>query len=159
MTNGGSVLGRRWNIRRREILAAAFPDTPWVWVQRDPVRVLASLLADPPGWLRSHPGTGSAVRRFGLDPAEVADMPRAEFAARALGAMLEAAADAADPAGRLCVDHAALPDAVWQGVAPHFGLETDPAAIARMMESPALLQGPGGPGLCRRHRGEPPGLR
>ena len=25
-----------WNIRRQEILTAAFPDTPWVWVQRDP---------------------------------------------------------------------------------------------------------------------------
>src|ERR1700727_1803091 len=25
-----------WNIRRQEILAAAFPETPWVWVQRDP---------------------------------------------------------------------------------------------------------------------------
>ncbi|MGC2795548.1 MAG: hypothetical protein WA290_03280, partial [Mycobacterium sp.] len=34
-----------WNIRRREILAAAFPETPWVWVQRDPAHVLASLLA------------------------------------------------------------------------------------------------------------------
>ena len=28
-----------WNIRRQEILAAAFPDTPWVWVQRDPAHV------------------------------------------------------------------------------------------------------------------------
>jgi len=40
-----------WNIRRQEILTAAFPDTPWVWVQRDPAEVLASLLAAPPGWL------------------------------------------------------------------------------------------------------------
>lgn len=114
-----------WNVRRRAVLAAAFPDTPWVWVQRDPVRVLASLLADPPGWLGRQ--------------AE----PRAEFAARALGAMLEAAA--ADPAGRLCVDHADLPDAVWQRVAPHFGLQTDPGAIARMTdESRFYSKDPGG---------------
>ena len=59
-------------------------------------------------------------------------MTRAEFAARALGSMLEAAA--ADPARRLCVDHADLPAAVWQRVAPHFGLEADPAAIDRMIE-------------------------
>src|ERR1700722_20548562 len=40
-----------WNVCRREILAAAFPETPWVWVQRDPAHVVASLLANPPGWL------------------------------------------------------------------------------------------------------------
>ncbi len=37
-----------WNIRRRAVLDAAFPETPWVWVQRDPVQVLASLMAEPP---------------------------------------------------------------------------------------------------------------
>ncbi len=46
--------------------------------------------------------------------------------------MLEAAA--ADPARRLCVDHAELPAAVWKRVAPHFGLEADPSAIDRMIE-------------------------
>ena len=105
-----------WNIRRRAILSAAFPDVPWVWVQRDPVHVLASLLADRPGW---------------LDPPA-----NAEFAARALGAMLEAARgdEGADAARRLCVDYADLPDAVWERIAPHFRLGTDPAALARMAD-------------------------
>ena len=87
-----------WNIRRQEILAAAFPETPWVWVQRDPAHVVASLLAKPPGWLGLQGGPQQAARRFGLDPAAVPAMTRAEFAARALGAMLELAA-AADPVG------------------------------------------------------------
>jgi len=119
-----------WNIRRRAILTAAFPETPWVWVQRDPAQVLASLLAKPPGWLGRREPPQRAIRRFGLDPAAVPAMTRPEFAARALGAMLEAAA--IDPAQRLCIDYQELPDAVWQRVAPHFGLETDTAAIARM---------------------------
>ena len=59
-------------------------------------------------------------------------MPRAEFAARALGAMLEAAAK--DPARRLLIDHADLMSAVWQRVAPHLGLEADPATVERMVE-------------------------
>jgi hypothetical protein len=122
-----------WNIRQREILAAAFPDTPWTWVQRDPVRVLSSLLAEPPGWLRLQDWPQRAKQRFGLDPATVPAMSRAEFAAHALGAMLAAAA-VADPAARLCIDHAELPDAVWQRVVPHFGLDADDAAIARMIE-------------------------
>ena len=54
-----------WNIRRRAVLAAAFPETPWIWVQRDPARVLASLLAEPPGWLglQAAPRSGRAAFR------------------------------------------------------------------------------------------------
>jgi hypothetical protein len=122
-----------WNIRQREIVAAAFPDTPWTWVQRDPALVLTSLLAEAPGWLRLQNWPQGANRRFGVDPATVPAMTPTEFAAHALGAMLEAAA-ATDPAGRLCIDHTELPDAVWQRVVPHFGLGADDTAIARMVE-------------------------
>jgi hypothetical protein len=122
-----------WNIREQSVLAAAFPDTPWIWVQRDPERVLASLVAEPPGWLRLQSWPQSVKQRFGIDPATVPAMTRTEFAAHALGAMLAAAA-ATDPTGRLCVDHAELPDAIWQRVAPHFGLDIDDAALRRMTE-------------------------
>lgn len=122
-----------WNIRQRAILAAAFPDTPWTWVQRDPARVLTSLLAEPPGWLGLQDWPQAAKQRFGLDPPAVPAMTRTEFAAHALGSMLDAAA-IADPTGRLCVDHAELPDAIWNRVAPHFGLVVDDAAVARMTD-------------------------
>jgi hypothetical protein len=121
-----------WNIRRRAILAAAFPQTPWIWVQRDPAHVLASLLANPPGWLGLQAAPQHAAQRFGFDPAAVPAMTRTEFAARALGAMLEAAAT--EPAGRLSIDYADLPAAVWLSVATHFGIDADSAAIARMTE-------------------------
>ncbi len=121
-----------WNIRRRAVLAAAFPETPWIWLQRDPLRVLASLLAEPPGWLTLEASPRRVARRFGLDPAAVPGMPRTEFVARALGAMLEAAASDADR--RLLIDYAGLPAAVWQHVVPHFGLQTDAPAIQRMVE-------------------------
>jgi hypothetical protein len=121
-----------WNIRRQEILTAAFPDTPWVWVQRDPAEVLASLLAAPPGWLGHQVPSVQTAQRFGIDPAAVATMPRAEFVARALGAMLFSAS--AGPSRRICVDHSELPVAVWQRVAPHFGIEIDPVAMERMTE-------------------------
>jgi hypothetical protein len=121
-----------WNIRRREILAAAFPETPWVWVQRKPAHVVASLLANPPGWLGREAAPPQTARLFGIDLAVVPAVTRAEFTARALGAMLESAAT--DPHRRLCIDHADLPAAIWQRVAPHFGLEIDTAAIERMTE-------------------------
>ncbi|UMB67608.1 hypothetical protein [Mycobacterium paraterrae] len=121
-----------WNIRRQEILTAAFPGTPWVWVQRDPAQVVASLLAGPPRWLGEHTPPAETALRFGIDPADVPAMSRAEFVARALGAMLWSAS--AGPAGRICVDHAELPAAVWQRVAPHFGIDIDEAAIERMTQ-------------------------
>jgi hypothetical protein len=121
-----------WSIRRRAILAAAFPETPWIWVQRDPTRVLASLLANPPGWLDVQTAPPQAEWLFGHDPAAVPAMTRAEFAARTLGSLLESAAT--DPVHRLCIDHADLPAAGWQRAAPHFGLEVDIAAIERMTE-------------------------
>jgi len=121
-----------WNIRRRAVLAAAFPDAPWIWVQRDPAQVVASLLANPPGWLGRQTASPRAARLFGLDSAAVPAMTRDEFTARALGAMLESAAT--DPGRRLCIDHADLPAASWRRVAPHFGLEIDTAAIERMTE-------------------------
>ncbi|WP_428340133.1 hypothetical protein [Mycobacterium sp.] len=125
-----------WNIRRQEILTAAFPDTPWVWVQRDPAQVVASLLATPPGWLGHQAPPPQTARQFGIDPATVSSMTRVEFAARALGAMLFSAATG--PARRVCVDHAELPTAVWRQVAPHFGIEVDAAAIERMTELSAF---------------------
>jgi hypothetical protein len=121
-----------WNIRRQEILTAAFPGTPWVWIQRDPAQVIASLLATPPGWLGHQAPPPQTARHFGIDPADVSTMTRAEFTARALGSMLSSAA--AGPARRVCIDHAELPGAVWQRVAPHFGIEIDHAAIHRMTE-------------------------
>jgi hypothetical protein len=120
-----------WNIRRRAVLAAAFPETPWIWVQRDPARVLASLLAMPPGWLRLQATPQHAAKRFGLDPLTIPAMTRPEFAASVLAAMLEAAAT--DQSGRLCIDYGELPAGIWQTVAPHFGLKTDDAAIERMV--------------------------
>jgi hypothetical protein len=81
-----------WNIRRRAILAFAFPETPWIWVQRDPARAMASLLATAPGWLGLQATPHHAARHFGLDPLTVPAMTRPEFAASVLGAMLEAAA-------------------------------------------------------------------
>ena len=121
-----------WNVRRQEILTAAFPDTPWAWVQRDPAQVVASLLATPPGWLGHHVPPVQTALRFGIDPSAVATMTRAEFTARALGAMLFSAS--AGPPRRICVDHAELPGAVWQRVAPHFGIEIDAAGIEGMAE-------------------------
>lgn len=121
-----------WNIRKAALFREAFPDVPMVWVQRRPLEVLASMFADPPGWLalRNHPA--KAAQFFGLDPAAVMRMDGFEFAAQLLASMFDAAADA--ELG--IIDYDDLPRAVSDVVAPLFGI-TFSSADRTLMEEQA----------------------
>jgi hypothetical protein len=112
-----------WAVADLPVLRAALPGVPWVFVHRGGAAVLAShrrsrgahvvpgALAGPwPAW---DPGVPP-----GLDPDE--------HTARVLAATGQAALDHAGPDGRF-VDHADLPGAVAEVIAPHFGLELGPA--------------------------------
>ena len=107
-----------WNIRRQEILAAAFPDTPWVWVQRDPAQVVASLLANPPGWLghQTVPSADRAAFRHRSGGGADHDASRV----RRPRARRDAVFGRGRPRRRLSIDHSELPAAVWQRVARAF---------------------------------------
>jgi hypothetical protein len=113
-----------WNTLYCEIVADAFPDTPWVLSLRDPVEVGVSLLASPPGWFQ---GTAEAARGLvaQVDPGHAAKS-REELVARAYGAFCAAAAGLDVRRGRL-VPYESLPAAVWSIVAPHFALVVDPS--------------------------------
>jgi hypothetical protein len=120
-----------WNVRQLPLFRQAFPAVPWVWVHRAPAEILASILAGPPGWMLLQRFPQRAAALFGFDPAETATP--AEFAARVLASMIEAWLAHADPSA-LTVEYRDLPDAVWQRVAPHFGLEVEDGDIRRMEE-------------------------
>ena len=112
-----------WNTLYCDVVAEAFPETPWVLSLRDPVEVGVSLLASPPGWFQ---GTAEAARGLvaQVDPGHAAKS-REEFVARAYGAFCAAAAGLDASRGRL-VPYESLPAAVWRIVAPHFSLSIDP---------------------------------
>jgi hypothetical protein len=120
-----------WNVRLLPLFRQAFPGVPWVWVHRAPAEILASILAGPPGWMRLQQFPQRAAALFGFDPAETATP--AEFAARVLASMIEAWL-AHEDASALTIDYCELPDAVWQRIAPHFGLEIKGDDIRRMAE-------------------------
>jgi len=118
-----------WAVADLPILRAALPGVPWVFVHRDGAAVLAShrrvrgvhvMPGGIPGpWPAWDPGLPP-----GLDPDE--------HTARVLAALAGAALDHAGADGRF-VDHADLPGAVADVIAPHFGLgleATDRAAMA-----------------------------
>jgi hypothetical protein len=121
-----------WNTLYCDIVAEAFPDTPWVLSLRDPVEVGVSLLTSPPGWFNA---TAEAARALAarVDPAHAA-RSREEFVARVYGAFCEAAAQLDVRRGRL-VPYESLPAAVWRVVAPHFSLSIDPSQQQRIAEA------------------------
>jgi hypothetical protein len=121
-----------WNTLYCDIVAEAFPQTPWVLSLRDPVEVGVSLLASPPGWFQ---GTAEAARGLvaQVDPGHAAKS-REELVARAYGAFCAAAAGLDASRGRL-VPYELLPEAVWRVVAPHFSLSIDGSQRDRIAET------------------------
>ena len=106
---------------RLELFRTAFPDTPWLFLHREPLEILASHGASPAAEMVPQL-TPPAL--FGLDPAS---LPGPDYEARVLARIVAAASGAAAGGGGLFVDYEALPDAVCAAILPHFGLACDPA--------------------------------
>ena len=118
-----------WNVTRLALFRRAFPEAALVWLTRTPHEVVASVLADPPGWLALRHDPAAARATLGIeDPAPDAET----FAVEALAAMLGAASGIAGKA--LFLDYADLPRAVWDRVAPFSGIDIGAADVARMRE-------------------------
>jgi hypothetical protein len=124
-----------WNTLFCDVVAEAFPGTPWILCLRDPLEVAVSVLRERPGWLREH---GAPTDPFvdWIDPARTTRSPE-EYVARLFSKFCEAAGRL-DPARGKLIDYAKLPDAVWTTIAPHFGLTLD-ARVQRDMASAARL--------------------
>jgi hypothetical protein len=124
-----------WNTLFCDVVAEAFPATPWALCLRDPLEVAVSLLREPAAWMFQD-GSPAAPFAKVVDP-EAAARTREEYVARLYGAFCEAALRL-DPARGRLVDYAALPKAAWESVAPHFGLAVDAPARARMREAAGM---------------------
>jgi hypothetical protein len=120
-----------WNTLFCDLLAEAFPDSPWVLSLRDPVEVGVSLLSQPAGWMRDADGPAKELRRY-VDAEGAAQSPE-EFVARLYGAFCDAAGRLDAGRGRL-VHYETLPAAVWEIVAPHFAHSIDDRQRARMAQ-------------------------
>lgn len=121
-----------WNTLFCDIVAEAFPETPWILSLRDPVEVGVSLLREPPGWLGDNAGTTSPFPAI-IDPGK-ASASREEYVARLYGAFCDAACRL-DPARGRLVRYEALPAAAWEVVAPHFGCPVDGPQRQRMADT------------------------
>lgn len=121
-----------WNTLFCDLVAEAFPSSPWLLCLRDPVEVGVSLLRQPAGWIWDDGAPAAPFAKL-VDP-DGAAQSREEYVARLYGAFCGAAGRLDRSGGRL-LDYPALPSAVWESVAPHFGLAVDGAAQKRMAEA------------------------
>jgi len=114
-----------WNTLQHDLVREAFPETPWVFLYRDPVEVLVSAVGrrgvhTVPGLL-----TGAL---FGIEGRPPPD----EYAARVLGAIYAAGLEAQAGTPGLLVDYAQLPGVTWDAVAAHFGITPTAEEIERL---------------------------
>ena len=118
-----------WNTLYCDMVAEAFPATPWVLCVRDPLEVCVSLLERRPGWLRD---AGEPSHRFAplVDPGR-SSRTAEDYLAR-LNAAYYGAIGRLDPARGGLVEYETRPDAVWSRVAPGFGLTIDERTKERM---------------------------
>jgi hypothetical protein len=125
-----------WNIAELPVVHHAFPDTPWIFLYRDPLEVLVSQLRAPALW--SMPG-GLPPAVLGLDPAEISELPRDEHCARMIGRICEIALDRVrDTSGGLLVNYAELPDCFYSHIAGHFQLDLSSAEIEQARETAGM---------------------
>jgi hypothetical protein len=124
-----------WNTLFCDVVAEAFPDSPWVLCLRDPVEVGVSLLQQPAGWVWDGAAPVAPFAKY-IDPDGQA-RSREEYVARLFAAFCTAAGRL-DPARGRLVDYSTLPAAVWERVAPHFSQTVDGAVQARMQAAAAM---------------------
>jgi hypothetical protein len=118
-----------WHIHNLPSFREAFPDTPWIFVYRDPVEVLISQVRKP----------GMLALPGALDPEALAmsltdmtSLGREEWCARVLAGFCSSAMAFQDDPQALFIDYRELPGAVWGAIAKHFSLAFSSEDLSRM---------------------------
>jgi hypothetical protein len=106
-----------WHAPYLPLIQEAFPESPWVFVSRNPLEVLASQLRQP---------------GLHMIPPPENRLGRVEFAVGVLSEILRAARDARAVPNGLFVDYSELPDAITGKIAGHFGMTPCAADLAMM---------------------------
>ena len=121
-----------WHTLDLELIRRAFPETPWIFVYRDPVEILASLGAAPAKWIV--PSLVS-IHDLRFSPADYRGNST-EYAARVLARIFESALEWSTRGGML-VNYRQLPGAMFSEVAAHFGCSWDADETKSMMAATA----------------------
>jgi hypothetical protein len=121
-----------WHSLDLPLFRRAFPDTPWVFLYRDPVEVMVSHVRRR-GMQMIPDFVPPAV--FGLDLAD--GVPNDDYCARVLAAVCEGAARHYPAGGGRLVDYRELPEALFTTILPHFDVTVSEAEAAVMRQATA----------------------
>jgi hypothetical protein len=113
-----------WHVLALPFILEAFPQTPWIFLYRNPAEVLVSQVRAPGAWT-----VPSALEPelFGLSLAEFCSLPPHEYRARALSRICEAAVTYSNLGRGMFVNYDQLPEIVWGDLIRHFGASADAA--------------------------------
>ena len=114
-----------WHIKALPLFRAAFPDTPWVFMYRDPIEVMVSQkrqsgMMAVPGEIQ--PDTFAADSEDSV----------LAHGANVLGQICRAAVDGMASGGGILINYNKMPAAVSERILPHFGMAIDAADRAAM---------------------------
>lgn len=121
-----------WHALALPLFRAAFPDTPWIFLYRDPVEVLVSHKRRR--GMQTVPGALGDI--FGAP--EGLEIYPDEYTAHVLAHICEAAIDHYALGGGIVVDYASLPEALEAVILPHFGIEPTPDERTAMANATRL---------------------
>jgi hypothetical protein len=111
-----------WNIHHIDLLLEAFPETPWLFLYRQPLEVLDSQRRATGAWLVPDL---LAPEVLGLTREDWQPQHLEVYAARALAGLCQSAIDAEQTEEGMLVNYAELPEAFSTRIAPHFDVPTE----------------------------------
>jgi hypothetical protein len=125
-----------WNIFELDMIRAAFPDTPWLFLYRDPLEIAVSQLRQRASYMV--PGLIGPSHWMIAQP-DALNMSDKEYVARIMGKIFEEAARAVsretNTAG--CLHYNQLPSIAWGGLRQTLGVTHDEAAAITIMQTAA----------------------
>jgi len=116
-----------WHALALPLFRYAFPETPWIFLYRDPVEIIVSQMRIR--GMQATPGT-MPQDLYGIVGGET--MSAEEYCARAFACICNAVLDNAELGGGLLINYASLPAAVEDEILTHFAIEADGEGRAAM---------------------------
>lgn len=118
-----------WNALDLPLIQKAFPNTPWIFVYREPVEVIVSNLRQIAG--KMLPGA-VPPSLLGCDLIATLQMSREEYCARALAKYCQSALDHHERVPGLFINYTQLPGAVFTSIANLFQMQWSPGETELM---------------------------
>jgi hypothetical protein len=118
-----------WHIHNLPLIREAFPETPWVFLYRDPLEVLASQLRSP--GMQALPGAMDPAI-LGLRQEDITTLGREKWCVRVLAGFCQSALLFRDDPHGMFLNYRELPGAVWGRLAKHFGISFSDSELTRM---------------------------